>query len=69
MDAIEAITNSTLGLIVSVLLTWLWLGFTPVQSVAITAVFFIASTARSYGVRRFFRWREGRKAAQGCWHG
>lgn len=58
MDAIEAITNSTLGLIVSVLLTWLWLGFTPVQSIAITAVFFIASTVRSYGVRRFFRWRE-----------
>ena len=55
-DALEAFTNASLGLIVSVLLTWLWLGFTPVQSVGITAVFFIASTARAYGLRKLFRW-------------
>lgn len=56
MDALEALTNSALGLVVSLLLTWLWLGFTPVQSAGITAVFFGASTARSYVIRRLFRW-------------
>jgi len=55
IDAIEAVTNATVGLIVSILLTWLWLGFTPVQSAGITAVFFITSTARAYIVRRAFR--------------
>lgn len=55
MDAIEALTNSTVGLIVSILLTWLWLGFSPAQSVGITAVFFGVSTGRSYIIRRIFR--------------
>lgn len=55
-DALEAFANGVIGLAVSVLLTWLWLGFTPVQSVTITAVFFVASTARSYAIRRLFRW-------------
>lgn len=56
MDAAEAITNSFIGLVVSVVLTWLWLGFTPGQSIGITAVFFVVSTARSYAVRKVFRW-------------
>jgi len=55
-DAAEALTNAAIGLIVSMLLTWLWLGFTPIQSAGITAVFFIASTVRSFIIRRCFRW-------------
>lgn len=55
VDAIEAITNATVGLVVSVLLTWLWLGFAPMQSVIITAVFFVVSTVRAYVLRRIFR--------------
>lgn len=36
MDAIEALTNATVGLIVSWCLTWAWLGFNPIQSAGIT---------------------------------
>lgn len=56
LDVLEAFTNASIGLLVSVLLTWLWLGFTPMQSVGITAAFFAVSTARSYAIRRLFRW-------------
>ena len=55
-DVAEALTNAGIGLLVSLLLTWLWLGFTPIQSAGITAVFFIASTVRSFIIRRCFRW-------------
>jgi len=55
-DVAEALTNAAIGLLVSLLLTWLWLGFTPIQSAGITAVFFIASTVRSFIIRRCFRW-------------
>ena len=51
----EAITNATLGLIVSWLITWAVLGFTPVQSIGITAMFFAVSTVRSFIVREAFR--------------
>ncbi len=54
-DAGEALANSTIGLIVSILLTWLWLGFTPIASIGITAVFFTVSTLRAYILRRVFR--------------
>lgn len=56
LDAAEALSNAAIGLLVSLLLTWLWLGFTPIQSAGITAVFFIVSTVRSYIIRRCFRW-------------
>ena len=55
MDAIEALSNAAIGLVVSWLLTWLWLGFSPVGSITITAVFFCVSTVRSYVLRRLFR--------------
>ena len=55
-DVAEALTNAAIGLLVSLLLTWLWLGFTPIQSAGITAVFFIASTVRGFIIRRCFRW-------------
>jgi hypothetical protein len=51
----EAITNSTLGLAVSWLITWAVLGFTPVQSIGITLLFFAVSTARNFIVREAFR--------------
>jgi uncharacterized membrane protein YgaE (UPF0421/DUF939 family) len=55
MDAAEALTNATIGLAVSWLLTWGWLGFDPFQSAGITAVFFVASFARAWIIRGVFR--------------
>ena len=54
-DGIEALTNAAIGLVVSWLLTWGWLGFGPSESMGITAVFFCASTTRAYVIRRVFR--------------
>lgn len=51
----EAITNATLGLIASWLITWAVLGFTPAQSAGITLMFFAVSTARNFIVREAFR--------------
>jgi len=51
----EALANSIIGLIVSWLITWAVLGFTPAQSIGITLMFFAASTARSFAVREAFR--------------
>lgn len=51
----EAITNATLGLIASWLITWAVLGFTPVQSAGITLLFFAVSTVRAFAVREIFR--------------
>lgn len=59
LDVIEAVSNATIGLVVSWLLTWLWLGFTISQSAGITAVFFVVSTARAYLLRKVFRWIDG----------
>jgi len=56
MDLAEAITNAIIGLAISIAITWLWLGFSPLQSVGITAVFFGTSTARTYILRKLFRW-------------
>ena len=55
IDMAEAWTNGLLGAGISVALTHYWLGFEPVASVWITAVFFVVSTARSYVLRRVFR--------------
>jgi hypothetical protein len=51
----EALTNAIIGLIVSWTLTLLVLGYTPVQSAGITAMFFVASFARSWAIREAFR--------------
>ncbi len=61
MDGIEAITNATVGLAVSVLAVWaLWPVFgweaSPGQSVAVTGLFWALSAARTYAIRRLFRW-------------
>lgn len=55
MIALEALTNATIGLLVSWVLTLTVLGYSPGQSAAITAMFFFASFARSYAVRLVFR--------------
>jgi len=66
MDAIEATTNAILGLALSVLAVWLvfplfgW-AVTLKSNLAVTGLFFGLSWARSYALRRLFRWIEGRK--------
>ena len=55
ISAAEALLSAAIGLIVSLALTHYWLGFPAVQSVGITAVFFIASFARAWIIREAFR--------------
>ena len=61
MDGIEAISNATIGLVVSTLAVWAvfplfgWAA-TGAQSAAVTGLFFGLSAIRGYAVRRFFRW-------------
>ncbi len=52
--ALEALANATIGLVVSWLLTVLVLGYTPVQSAGVTAMFFCTSFARSWAIREAF---------------
>lgn len=60
IDAIESIANALVGVVVSIALTYaalpLW-GLDPSlgDSIGITAMFFAASTARAYALRRMFR--------------
>lgn len=55
LDAAEALANALIGLVVSWAATWAVLGFSPVQSVGVTAMFFALSTARQFVLRRLFR--------------
>jgi hypothetical protein len=55
VNALEALCNAVIGLVVSWLLTTLWLGFSPSQSAGITAVFFGVSFARAWVIRELFR--------------
>jgi len=55
MDAIEAMTNAAVGLVVSWLATLLVLGYSPAQSAAITAMFFGLSFTRAWVIRAAFR--------------
>ena len=55
LDAIEALMNATVGLVVSWVLSWAWFGFTPLQAAHVTAVFFLASFARAWIIRAAFR--------------
>ena len=56
MDLIEATTNAVIGLVVSWCVTFWLTGFTALQSAGFTALFFGISFARSYAVRKVFRW-------------
>ena len=63
LDAAEAITNAAIGVAVSigaVRLLWPLFGWeaTTGQSVGVTVLFFGLSAARSFVIRRAFRWLE-----------
>ena len=55
MDAIEALCNAAIGLIVSWLATWLVLGYSAASSMGITAMFFGLSFTRAWIIRGIFR--------------
>jgi len=55
LDAIEALANAIIGLVLSWIITLTVLGFTAWQSAGITAIFFVASTVRAFILRQFFR--------------
>lgn len=55
MDAWEALANAAIGFAVSWAATWGVLGYSPVQSLAVTGMFFGLSFARSFVLRRLFR--------------
>lgn len=54
-DLAEVLANAIVGLADSWAATWAVLGFSPVQSVGVTAMFFALSTARQFVLRRLFR--------------
>ncbi len=54
-DATEAAANAVIGLMVSWAATWAVLGYSPAESIAITAMFFGLSFTRAYILRRIFR--------------
>ncbi len=55
MDALEALTNAGVGLVVSWAATWLVLGYSPSDSAGITAMFFGLSFTRAWIIRGIFR--------------
>lgn len=55
MSALEALVNAAIGLVVSWTLTLTVLGYSPVQSAGITAMFFCASFLRAWVIRRAFK--------------
>lgn len=55
LDTIEAFTNAAIGLMVSWLASVFVLGYTAVESVGVTAMFFALSFSRSWILRRLFR--------------
>jgi hypothetical protein len=57
MIALESLANAAIGFAVSWAATWLVLGYSPAQGLAVTAMFFGLSFARSYVLRLVFaRW-------------
>ena len=55
MDAIEALANAGVGLVVSWLATWLVLGYSPSASAGVTLMFFGLSFTRAWVIRAAFR--------------
>ena len=59
MIALEAFCNAAIGLVVSWTLTLTVLGYSPTQSASITLMFFCASFARNWAIRKAFAaWAE-----------
>ncbi len=57
MIALESLCNALVGLIVSWAATYFLLGYSAAGSLAVTALFFGLSFARSYAIRwAFARW-------------
>ena len=54
-DTLESLANAVIGLAVSWSLSVAVLGFTPAQSVGVTAMFFVVSFARARALRALFR--------------
>jgi hypothetical protein len=55
MDALEALANAAIGLVVSWVLTMTVLGYSPAQSALVTLMFFAASFTRAWVLRWAFR--------------
>ena len=55
LDAIEALTNAAVGLVVSWCATLWVLGYSPAQSAAVTLMFFALSFTRAWILRAMFR--------------
>ena len=55
MDALEALANAAVGLVVSWAATWLVLGYSPASSAAVTGMFFGLSFTRAWIIRGIFR--------------
>ena len=55
LDLTESLCNAGIGLVVSWAATWLVLGYTADQSIAVTLMFFAMSFVRSYVLRSIFR--------------
>ena len=55
MDALEALANAVIGLVISWAATFFILGYTASGSVAVTLMFFGLSFGRSGALRRVFR--------------
>ena len=56
MDSAEALANAVGGLAISWAATTFVLGYTASDAVAVTAMFFGLSYARSYALRKVFKW-------------
>jgi hypothetical protein len=56
MNAIEALANATIGLVVSWAATYFVLGYSASGSLGVTAMFFSLSFTRAYLLRRAFDW-------------
>ena len=56
MDSLEVTTNMVLGALINCSLTYLIFGITVVQALWVTALFFAIGWARSFSLRRLFRW-------------
>lgn len=54
-DLAEVLANAIVGLAVSWAATWAVLGFSPVQSVGVTGLFFFLSFTRAFVIRILFR--------------
>ncbi|MEP5730847.1 MAG: hypothetical protein ABJL67_15930 [Sulfitobacter sp.] len=54
-DALEALANAVIGLLISWSATVFVLGYTGAESAAITGMFFVLSFGRAWIIRRLFR--------------